>query len=127
MVAKHAPPKKVPNDPKLPDSLVEMVEAIGMEDTLRIVKEFGGTRLFVPKRVTFQHKLADFLGIEQARRLSHYFAGENLSIPRMAMAIRAKRNREIVRRYDAGDSARLLARAYKMTERRIRTILNTPQ
>ncbi|MBF0162592.1 MAG: hypothetical protein HQL88_09920 [Magnetococcales bacterium] len=111
--------------PELPRSLVEMVETIGMEDTMRIVKEFGGTRIFVPKRVAAQHKLADFLGLEQARRLSRHYGGENVSIPRMTMATLAKRNREIIRRYDAGDSASLLARVYKMTERRIRAILNT--
>ncbi|MEO5340637.1 MAG: hypothetical protein H7837_08990 [Magnetococcus sp. MYC-9] len=109
----------------LPASLTDMVEAIGLTNTLQVVKVYGGTRLFVPKQVHAQHRLANLLGMEQARRLSHHFAGESLTIPRLAAAMRARRNQEIIRRYDAGESARQLAQAYHLTDRQIYTILSS--
>ena len=112
--------------PDLPESLTDMAEIIGLNPTLAVVKAYGGTRLFVPKRMGTQHHLANLLGLEQARRLSNHFGGENLTIPRMATAMRTQRNREIVRRYDAGESVRVLAQAYHLTDRQIYTILSQP-
>lgn len=111
--------------PDLPHSLADMAETLGVTTTMQIVTAHGGTRLFVPKKIHAQHHLANLLGMEQARRLSKHFGGESLTIPRMASAIRAKRNREIVRRYDAGDSVRVLAHAYGLTDRQIYTILSS--
>lgn len=110
----------------LPESLREVVEILGLSATLQLVNSHGGTRLFVPKQVKAQHHLANLLGIEQARRLSDHFGGESLTIPRMANAMRGQRNREIVRRYDRGESVRILAHAYHLTDRQIYTILSRP-
>ncbi len=110
----------------LPESLTDMAAILGISGTLEIVKAYGGTRLFVPKQMGVQHHLANLLGIEQARRLSSHFGGESLTIPRMAHAMRTRRNREIIRRYDAGDSTRVLAQAYHLTDRQIYTILSKP-
>ena len=93
---------------------------------MQIVKEHGGTRLFIPKNMNAQHRLANLLGIEQARLLSSHFGGESLNIPRMAGAKRANRNQEIIRRYDAGDPVRVLARAFELTDRQIYSILGKP-
>ncbi len=109
----------------LPESLRDMVEILGLTTTMHIVKAHGGTRLFVPKKANAQHHLANLLGIEQARQLSDHFGGESLSIPRMAHALRHQRNRDIVRRYDAGDSVRILAQAFHLTDRQIYTILSS--
>jgi hypothetical protein len=111
--------------PDLPESLTDMAERLGLTVTMQIVKAHGGTRLFVPKQVHAQHHLANLLGLEQARRLSKHFGGESLTIPRMASAMRSKRNREIVHRYDSGDSVRVLAHAYSLTDRQIYTILSS--
>lgn len=110
----------------LPESLREIVDLLGLGATMQLVNTHGGTRLFVPKQVKAQHHLANLLGMEQARRLSDHFGGESLTIPRMANAMRSKRNREIVRRYDGGDSVRILAHAYNLTDRQIYTILSRP-
>ena len=111
--------------PDLPESLTDMAETLGLTITMQIVKAHGGTRLFVPKQVHAQHHLANLLGLEQARRFSKHFGGESLTIPRMARAMRNKRNREIVHRYDTGDSVRVLAHAYNLTDRQIYTILSS--
>ncbi|MEO5364032.1 MAG: hypothetical protein H7838_10485 [Magnetococcus sp. DMHC-8] len=119
-------PENVPLDvADLPESLRDMAAILGLETTLQVVKAHGGTRLFIPKKAKTQHHLANLLGLEQARLLSGHFGGESVTIPRMASAMRTRRNREIVRRYDAGDSVRMLAHAYSLTDRQIYTILSS--
>ena len=113
--------------PDFPESMTEMVESLGLSTVMQIVKEHGGTRLFIPKNMNAQHRLANLLGIEQARLLSSHFGGESLNIPRMAGAKRANRNQEIIRRYDAGDSVRVLAREFELTDRQIYNILGKPE
>ena len=108
----------------LPESLREIMEIIGQPGTMKLVEQYGGTRIFIPSRVRAQHKLANLLGLEQARRLCHHFGGETLCIARSARAKLQERNREIVRRYDAGEAVRSLAIAYQLTERQIYTILS---
>lgn len=110
--------------PQLPESLTEVAEVIGLSGTIELIKAYGGTRVFIPKNMKTQHKLANLLGLEQARRLSHYFGGESLSIARAASGIRMERNKTIVHRYDAGEGVGSLAMAFQLTERQIYTILS---
>ena len=46
-------------DKELPDSLVEIMETIGRLGAMRLVEQCGGTRVFVPKKIGAQHKLAN--------------------------------------------------------------------
>lgn len=108
----------------LPSSLEEIAEVIGREGALKLVNECGGTRIFVPRNLRIQHKLVILLGMEQARRLSSHFGGETLTVVRAANLLRRTRNREIVRRYDAGEGVRQLARDHCLTERQIYAILS---
>lgn len=109
----------------LPGSLEEIAEVIGREGALKLVDACGGTRIFVPRRLRIQHKLVTWLGLEQARRLSHHFGGETLTVVRAAELLRRTRNREIVRRYDTGTGVRQLARDNALTERQIYAILSS--
>ena len=111
---------------QLPQSLTSVVAAIGLPDTQKLMQVYGGTRIFIPRRLGDQHKLTNLLGIVQARRLSHHFGGERLLIARGAKAVRYRRNAEIVRRYGAGESVASLARRHQLTERQIYTILAKP-
>lgn len=109
----------------LPGSLEEIAGVIGREGALKLVHACGGTRVFVPRTMRVQHKLATLLGFEQARRLSLHFGGETLTVVRAANLLRRTRNREIVRRYDSGDGVRQLARDNALTERQIYAILSS--
>lgn len=108
----------------LPGSLAEIAEIIGREGALRLVDTCGGTRIFIPRKLRVQHKLVTLLGFEQAQRLSLHYGGETLTVVRAAELLRRRRNREIVRRYDAGEGVRQLARENALTERQIYSILS---
>ncbi|MBF0165548.1 MAG: hypothetical protein HQM01_13790, partial [Magnetococcales bacterium] len=106
-----------PETEPLPGFLGEIAEVVGAEAAHTLMREYGGTRVFVPRKMRVMHKLATLLGIEQARKLSQHFAGETMNIPRGVALERQRRNAEIIRRYNAGVGVRQLARDNALTER----------
>ncbi|HIJ85227.1 MAG: Mor transcription activator domain protein [Magnetococcales bacterium] len=109
---------------RLPESLMEIRETIGLNNTLKLVTNYGGTRVFVPKRIHDQHRLVNVLGLKAANQLSRRFGGESLTLVRGASALRASRNKEIIEQYSKGVRVADLARTFALTERRIYTILS---
>ncbi|MBF0448399.1 MAG: hypothetical protein HQL67_09385 [Magnetococcales bacterium] len=108
----------------LPDSLTEIKEVVGLQGALILLNRCGGTRLFIPRRLKAQHKLANLLGLEAARLMSAYFGGETLTIVRGSRAKKLARNRSLIHRYDAGERVAELAVAFELTERQVYTILS---
>ncbi|MBF0446703.1 MAG: hypothetical protein HQL67_00735 [Magnetococcales bacterium] len=108
----------------LPESLLDIKEVIGYEGAMILLDRCAGTRLFIPKNMKTQHKLAKLLGFEQAQLMSKYFGGETLSIVRAARAKRDIRNKEIIRLYDAGAKVPDIAQQMELTERQIYSILS---
>ncbi|MBF0448444.1 MAG: hypothetical protein HQL67_09610 [Magnetococcales bacterium] len=108
----------------LPGSLVEIKEVVGLQGALTLLNRCGGTRLFIPRRLKAQHKLADLLGLEAARLMSAYFGGETLTIVRGSRAKKLARNRSLIRRYNGGERVAELAVAFELTERQVYTILS---
>lgn len=106
----------------LPGVLPEMVELIGIADTMKIVEEYGGVRLYIPQDVPPEHPLAALIGLENAQKLAGRFGGERPEIPLVAAVMRQARDIEI-RSLWPGLSQRQLALKYKTTERNIRLIL----
>jgi Mor family transcriptional regulator len=110
---------------KLPASLDPYVELLGLDLVLLLVEHFGGTRIYVPKRVDEKHRLVEAIGLGGALKLVQSCGGEQILVPKAGGLMRDKRNREIIHRYDSGDSVRVLAKAYNLTDRQIYTILNS--
>lgn len=109
---------------ELPQSLVDVAEVIGLAATLALVENAGGVRIYVPERLTDDHRLADWLGREAAASLSEAFAMEELVVPRCAEALRRVRNRQIRHERDQGARPAELALRYRLTERQVYTILS---
>lgn len=107
----------------LPPSLCELVDVIGLQATQSLVSEYGGVRLTVPTKMPEDHPLAQLLGVETARKLSHHYAQERLDVPNAKAAMLAVRNQNMRQEHADGDSARVLARRYRLTERRVWEIL----
>lgn len=109
----------------LPPILQEIVELIGLHLAMKLVQQYGGVRLYVPKEdVSPGHELVKLLGAAAVKRLQSRFGGdEHFDIPKAERALRAARDVGIkARRHNA--SCRSLAIEYRLTERRIRSICN---
>ncbi len=108
---------------RLPPTLREIHDLLGRQGTLTLVERYGGTHVHVPRRCRDNHELAVLLGREPAARFIRHFAGVRLYIAKMDAVLRAVRDAEIRKLYDAGLSAARLAQKYGLSERRVWSIL----
>ena len=104
--------------------LQDILDVIGQDSMQKIMSEYGGTRLHIPKELTETHKPARLLGVVTARTLSNYCGGDYLDIPLMSSQTRDFRNIEIVRRRNSGESFHDLVRAFNLSHRTITTIVS---
>ena len=85
----------------LPRVALDFVRVIGLESTLALIREFGGTQLSFPKSPTGPasarfHELAEVIGAGNVIKMAgEYLATEEVYVPRCLYAINALRNREI--------------------------------
>ena len=111
----------------LPASLTEIIDAIGIGATLKLVEAFGGIRVYVPSEDTLRssehlardgHPLARAIGVEAACKLARLRSGEFLDLPRATAYMRAMRDAAI-RDGLENASAAALAIQYHTTRRNI--------
>lgn len=97
----------------------ELEALIGEEALVRLAEAFGGTRLFVPVKMTARHEIAGAIGLDAARKLSERLAPDYIPVP-LAREKRARHyrahglsNAQIARRLGITESAvnRLFARS----------------
>jgi len=109
----------------LPESLRELVDLIGLPAALKLVERWGGiTAVYVPRDMTPGHHLARVLGYPAALKLARMYGGGCLrNIPRCVGALRAVRDRQVLRLRADGLSPRDIAPQVGLTERRVWGIL----
>lgn len=108
-----------------PESVADLVQAIGFTAALRLIEFFPGTRIRPPKvdKLHRAHRLVRVLGYEAARALSRLAEGVKIEVPRGAAAFRRARNRAM-KRDEQTMSQPQIALKYDLTQRQVRTILN---
>ena len=120
----------------LPASVRDLVDILGMDTVLKLVRELGGTTFPVPKRETKQGELrygllADLIGEKAADLVVYHYGGGELYIPRCAKALQNNRDAEINNKFVQGcragssstDIVNSLAKEYRLTDRRVWDIL----
>jgi len=114
----------------LPASAKELIEVMGLDATIDLVKMFGGDDLKIPEVVNGTSRMWEILvetvGPEAAEKLVKRYAGTPVYIPVCRMALLAHRDREIARRFDAGEAFDLLRREFKLTRRHLYRVLKKP-
>lgn len=63
-------------------SIDEIAEQVGVDAAKKIVKAYGGTRLYIPVTAKPDHPLAILIGFDNAEKLGLYFCGTRVFIPR---------------------------------------------
>lgn len=110
----------------LPQTVVDLVELLGHEATMRLVDAFGGIEIEVPSGKVegpLTARIIEALGGGLAARFMATYGGEPLYIPRCAQAIRDERDRAIQADYDAGTRVPDIARKYMISERWVWVVL----
>jgi Mor family transcriptional regulator len=107
--------------------LEELVLAIGLPATLRLVDAFGGVRVYFPHpgAVRVDSELARAIGADAVQRLAALWPSTRVMLPQAAAYLRRERNRAIHREKDAL-SIRALALKYELTERAVYGIIINP-
>ena len=103
--------------------LDEMTASLGPELADAVICEWGGTRLWVPRRIGPGHPVAAALGLDAARRLAAWCGGGPLQVPTGAARDRARRDACIRRDRALGVTPAELALCYGLTEGRVYQIL----
>ncbi|MCY1220865.1 Mor transcription activator family protein [compost metagenome] len=120
----------------LPRQILEIADIVGLPTAMRLVDELGGTSWEFAQGANRNGMikvaaLGDILGEEAAELLTSRLGGDKIYIPQCSAALRRLRDLEIVRQFEQGvrEGATAntvvaeLARAYKLSDRRIWDIL----
>lgn len=114
----------------LPATARELVEVIGIDATIDLVKMFGGDDLKIPEVVNGTSRMWEILvetvGPDSAAKLVKRYAGTPIYIPTCRIALIAHRDRSIIQRFDAGEDFDKLRREHKITRRHLYRILKKP-
>lgn len=107
-----------------------LVDTIGLEAARVLIKEYGGKQIKIPdgsrRGGSFSAWMDEAMGVEAARAMRFVFGGEEITVPVLYDQMLAARNRLIVADYVEGMNMLALVRKYHLTQRQIRTILNSP-
>lgn len=108
----------------LPGVLQEIAALVGLPATLALVRAYGGTRLYVPKRFDPNHPIVKYVGHEAAAKLVASYGGlEHFDLPKGDIAVKAARDKQIRAKRAGGTTHARLAVEFGLTERQIRNIL----
>ncbi|WP_235726579.1 Mor transcription activator family protein [Methylocaldum szegediense] len=111
----------------LPDSLKALREHLSLKQILRLVEEFGGSKVYIPDADSSnieQSALAQALGLEIAQALATSdYRGGYFWVPKADGLARAVRNIEIARLRKEGASIASLSRLFRLTDRQVYGVL----
>ncbi len=105
--------------------LRELSEAIGLPDTIEVVRRWGGRDFYIPVKVEPYDPLALTIGYESAKRLVENFGGQQLQLPAERNALLDLRNAAIIQEAAAGMSHEQIGLRYGMTRQSVAHILRT--
>jgi hypothetical protein len=109
----------------LPESIKELREFLGDTAVLALIKQYGGTRLFINKNPRHKNNqaLIDLIGIQETNALCANYPSDSITIPVCPNAKLALRNRQILLDKRRGLTLAQLARKHGLTEQAICLIL----
>lgn len=112
----------------LPAIILRMIDLIGKDATLLLIKNFGGLEINLPlfKNCQADNKIAQCIGLDNLKKLTKHFAiGANSRyyIPSCAAFLNQQRNVDIVTQYSSGVSTVQLSKKYNTSQRNIKRIL----
>lgn len=105
--------------------LRDLVELIGHQPAIELVRAWGGRRLKVPALMTTDHPLVFCVGMEAALKLAEAYGGaEALDLPAERNFLLDMRNDAILAGWNAKRSVAWLSRTYGVSRRQVNSILD---
>ncbi|OOH92186.1 mor transcription activator family protein [Pasteurellaceae bacterium 15-036681] len=86
----------------LPPIVLEIVDIIGFRETEKLIRKLGGAPIRFSCGAFYFPKVADAVGVDNAKELRYYFGGkESVYIPRCETALRMLRNQRFKSEFDS--------------------------
>jgi len=101
-----------------------LAQTLSPDLALRILEEFAGLDLRVPKTMYWDHPIAEAIGLDDAQRLADYAGGDTLFIPIRHPALRAQTDMQIAAMVANGIPRRVIARCVGLGMRQLRRRTN---
>ena len=104
----------------LPESLVDIAEALGLRVALVFMREYGGREMRIPKNPPGpDHPIMKALGETDGLALCRYMADQTIYVPHGRIT---GRHRAVLDMITAGKTRGTIARSMKISERQVRRI-----
>ncbi|MFW2002991.1 Mor transcription activator family protein [Acinetobacter ursingii] len=101
-----------------------IAELIGIEKTLRLIKEYKGTVLHIPfvikRGLNVEHDIAGVIGLKSLQELAKQLGGQRIEVPMGTMITSSMKFKLIQKALAKGESKAKLARKFGITPRWIR-------
>jgi hypothetical protein len=115
---------------RLPESVQEIAEVIGRDKALEFIGKLpvSGSRswrvcVYIPKRISLDHKLVELLGWQDACKMVYAFSGMILQPSNCRFIHRKHRDREIMRMLNEGMEINEIADRVELSTYRVREII----
>jgi Mor transcription activator family len=120
----QSPRRNFGGPPDMQRVVKEIIDGIGLADTIELIRGWGGRTLNVPMHMHAAHPLALRLGLESAARLVEVFKGQRLQLPAERSALLDMRNAAIWRACEEeGRSQQQVGLEYGLTRQGIAAVL----
>src|SRR5437868_3754156 len=124
-----APLRQTRHMEDLPDTAHALIEVIGLQATIDMVAAHGGNDIKVPAVVDGTSRawalLEETVGRDAATKLvNSHFQDTPVYVPMCAAALRAERNRDIVRRLETGEEFDSVRRRHRVSRSYLYRLLN---
>lgn len=104
--------------------LQDLVELIGHQPAIELLRAWGGRRLKVPAEVHQDHALVFTVGWDAACKLSKAYGGTDLDLPAERNFLVDMRNDAILAEFTRGRSITWLSMTYGVSRRQVNSILD---
>lgn len=115
---------------ELPRTAQALVEVVGLDATIDLVKMFGGDEIKVPERIDGVSRawdaLVEAVGRDASVKLVDSFGNTRIYVPFCQAALQKLRNREIIQSYDAGEPFDAIRRRYRVSRSYLFRLLKKP-
>jgi lambda repressor-like predicted transcriptional regulator len=104
--------------------LDDLVDLIGHQPAIELLRAWGGRRLKVPAEVHQDHALVFIVGWDAAGKLSRTYGGTDLDLPAERNVLVDMRNAAIMDGFKRGRSITWLSMTYGVSRRQVNSVLD---
>lgn len=106
---------------ELSPMVARLVELLGKRTALALCR--AGGAVYVPSRMNSKCRLARMIGPAATAKLMQFYAGQQITLPKLAARDRAARDAEIRAMAAAGATGAQIAMKHSLSTRQVRNIL----